>query len=161
MRVLRSGAVLAALCLAAAGSAAGQTATQTVTFEVAAINQIGVSGPPGALVINAATAGSAPNTVTENTTTWAVTTNQTNQKITASIPSNMPAGVTLSVSLAAPSGASSAGSQALSTTAADLVTGITGLNASSLGITYTLTATSAAGQVSSSTRVVTFTITAG
>ncbi|HEY5060339.1 MAG TPA: hypothetical protein VII52_02335, partial [Gemmatimonadaceae bacterium] len=92
---------------------------------------------------------------------WAVTTNQTGAKITGSIASDMPAGLTLSATLAAPAGATSAGKLALSSTAVDLVTTITKLNAGGLGLTYDLDATAAAGVVSSSTRLVTFTITGG
>lgn len=161
MRVLRSGTALAALTLAAAGAAEGQTATQTVQFQVQAINEISVSGAPGTLTINAATAGSAPNSVSDNTTTWAVTTNEASKKVTASIGVAMPTGVTLSVSLGAPTGATSAGAVSLGTVAQDVVTGISTLNQSALGITYTLSATSAAGTVASTSRTVTFTITAG
>ncbi|HEX7940099.1 MAG TPA: hypothetical protein VF483_14015, partial [Gemmatimonadaceae bacterium] len=93
--------------------------------------------------------------------TWAVTTNQTGAKITASIASNMPAGLTLSVNLSAPTGGTSAGAQSLSTTAVDLVTSITKLAQGALGVTYSLAATPSAGVVTSSTRTVTYTITGG
>ena len=141
-------------------SAFAQTATQTVTFEVDAINQITVAGTPS-LLINAATAGSAPTSVTSSGNTWAVTTNQTGAKITASIASAMPTGVTLSANLAAPTGATSNGLLALGTTSTDMVTGITKLNASGLSLTYQLSATAAAGVVTSATKVVTYTITGG
>ncbi len=140
--------------------ATAQTSTQTVTFQVDAINQIAFAGSPS-LVINTATAGSAPTAATA-AATWAVTTNQTSSKITASIGSNMPAGLTLTANLAAPSASgSSAGVQALSTTAVDVVTGITKLAEAGLGVSYSLTATTAAGVVSSTTRTVTYTITGG
>ena len=148
------------LTVALSTAAMAQTATQTVTFQTDAINVISVSGSP-TLTINTAVAGSAPTSVTSSTNSWAVTTNQTGAKITGSIASNMPAGLTLSATLAAPAGATSAGIQALSTAAVDLVTTITKLNASSLGLTYQLDATVAAGVVTSSTRLVTFTITGG
>ena len=148
-----------AFVVGASSAAMAQTANQTVTFQVDAINQIALSGSPS-LVINAATAGNNPTSATANAT-WAVTTNQSGAKITASIGSNMPSGLTLSVSLAAPAGGSSAGSQSLSTTAVDLVTSITKLAQSGLNVTYTLDATPAAGVVSSSTRTVTYTITGG
>ena len=141
-------------------SAFAQTATQTVTFEVDAINQISVAGTPS-MIINAATAGSAPTSVTSSGNTWAVTCNQTGAKITASIPTAMPTGVTLSATLGAPTGATSAGIKALGTTAVDMVTGITKLNASGLSLTYQLDATAAAGVVVSATKVVTYTITGG
>ena len=148
------------LVAAAAASASAQTATQTVTFQVDAINQVGVTGSP-TMAITAAVAGNAPTTVTSSGNTWAVTTNQSTAKITAAIGVAMPAGVTLSATLGAPAGATSAGLKALSTTAVDVVTGITKLNASGLTLTYQLDATSAAGVITSTTRVVTYTITGG
>lgn len=149
-----------ALVLGASGLAKAQTATQTVTFAVNAINVISVAGSPS-LTITTAGAGSAPSSVTDATSTWAVTTNQTGAKITASIASNMPAGLTLSVNLAAPTGATSNGALALSTVAADLVDGITKVAQGGLSMTYTLDATAAAGVVASATRLVTYTISGG
>src|SRR5881394_4241006 len=91
-----------ALMISAAGAASAQTATQTITFQIDAINQIAFSGSPS-LVINTATAGSNPTDATA-AASWAVTTNQSGAKITASIGSNMAAGLTLSSSLSAPAG---------------------------------------------------------
>lgn len=153
--------VAAAGALSLVASAAfAQTATQTVTFQVNAINQISVSGAPS-LTITTASAGSAPTSATDNVSTWSVTTNQSTAKITGSLSAAMPTGLTLSANLAAPSGATSAGLTALGASAVDLVTGITKLNASGLGLTYQLDATTAAGVVASSTRTVTYTITGG
>ena len=149
-----------ALLALTATVAQAQTATQTVTFAVNAINQIAFTGAPS-LTITTAVAGSAPTSVTDATSSWAVTTNQTGAKITASIPAAMPTGLTLSASLAAPAGATSAGFQALGTTAVDVVTVITKLAQGSLAVSYKLDATAAAGVVASSTRVVTYTITGG
>ena len=152
--------ILATLVLlAAANVAQAQTATQTVTFQVDAINQIAFTGSPS-LVINTATAGSGPAAATASGT-WAVTTNQSNAKITASINSAMPAGLTLTANLAAPPGGTSAGAQTLSTTAVDVVTGLTKVAQGSLNVTYDLTATTAAGVVASQSRTVTYTITGG
>lgn len=162
MNAIRTRTIVAAFAFLAAPvvAAFAQTATQTVTFQVDAINQIAVSGTPS-LVINAASAGAAPTSVTSTGSTWSVTTNQTGAKITASIASAMPTGVTLSAQLGAPSGATSAGLKNLGTTAVDLVTGISKLNATGLSLGYQLDATAAAGVVTSTTRVVTFTITGG
>jgi hypothetical protein len=156
-----NGRILATIALVAGATSAAsaQTSNQTVTFQVNAINQIAFVGSPS-LVINTATAGSDPTSATAPAT-WAVTTNQTGAKITASIGSNMPAGLTLSVNLSSPSGASSAGALALSTTAVDLVTSITKLAQAAIGASYSLDATPAAGVVSSTTRTVTYTITGG
>jgi hypothetical protein len=153
-------AILTTGILAGAGYAA-DSATQTVTFEVTAINELSISGNPAPLTVSTATAGGAPNSVSDSTTSYSITTNETNRKITGALNTDMPSGVTLSVSLAAPAGATSAGPQALSTTAADLVTGISTLNETAKTITYQLSAASAAGVVPSGTRTVTLTITAG
>jgi len=160
MKLVRMFALATASAALMSRGALAQTATQTVTFEVDAINQIAVTGTPS-LLINAATAGNAPTSVTSSGNSWAVTTNQSTAWITASIASAMPTGVTLSVTLGAPAGATSAGIKALGTTAVNVVTGITKLNASGLSLTYQLDATPAAGVVTSATRVVTYTITGG
>jgi hypothetical protein len=155
----RTAVALAVVAFAAPAQA--QTANQTVTFEVKPINQIAFVGAPS-LTITTAVAGSAPTSVTDATATWAITTNQSTVKITASIPSAMPAGLTLSANLTAPTlNGTSAGLVALGTAATDMVTGIAKLAQGALGITYKLDATAAAGVVASSTRVVTYTITGG
>lgn len=157
----RSALALALGIMIMAGSASAQTtANQSVTIAVNPINQIAFTGSPS-LTITTATAGSNPTSVSDASATWAVTTNQTGAKITASIASALPVGVTLSVALAAPTGGSSAGTQALGVTAVDVVTGITKLAEGGLGVTYTLGATAAAGVVASTSRVVTYTITGG
>lgn len=138
-------------------------ATSTVTYEVTAINEISVSGAPS-LTVNAAVAGSAPTAVTDTASSWAVTTNDNSvngMKITAAIDTAMPTGVTLTANLTAPTGATSAGALTLGVTAVNAVTGIKLLNESALGITYQLSATSAAGVVVSATKTITYTIVAG
>ena len=160
MKTARIFSIASALSFLALGAAGAQTATQTVTFEVDAINQIAVSGTPS-LTINTATAGSGPSSATSTGNTWAITTNQTGAKITASIASAMPAGLTLSATMGAPTGGTSAGTKALSATAVDMVTGLSKLNASGLSLGYQLDATTGAGVVASGTRVVTYTVTGG
>ena len=152
---------LGLLIVMAGAASASNTATQTITFEVTAINEMSISGNPGALTINSATAGSGPSPVTDATTTYNITTNESSQKITGAITTggNMPANTTLEANLTAPTGGSSAGYTTLSTTAADLVTAISTLNESSKTITYRFSATMAAGILSSDTRVVTLTLT--
>lgn len=136
---------------------AGNTADQTVTYEVTAINEISVSGNPSALTVSAATAGSQPDEVTDSTTTYAITTNQS-KKITGILNSAMPSGVTLKINLVAPTGGTSASDVSLLATAADLVTGITPVAESGKTITYKLSATVAAGVVASANKTVTLTI---
>jgi hypothetical protein len=132
-----------------------------VTYEVTAINELSVSAATAALTVSTATAGSAPDAVSDATTTYAITTNEEGRKITGAINTAMPAGVTLTANLAAPTEGTSIGAVALTATAADLVTGISTLNESGKVITYGLSATSAAGVVAEATKTVTLTITAG
>jgi len=155
---LVSVALIFGLCMNAYSA---DNVTQTVTYEVQAINEITVSGNPGALVISTATAGSQPTAATDATTSYSVTTNGTNKKITGSIDTAMPANTSLLVTLTAPTGGSSAGQVALSTTAQDLVTGISTLAESGLTISYEFTADAAAGVVASSTKTVTLTVADG
>jgi len=155
MTVLGLALVLCNLAIAA------NTAQQTVTFEVSAINEISASGNPGNLVVNTATAGSEPTDDVDNTTTWAVTTNGSNKKMTGAIGTDMPTNTTLEVNLTAPTGGSSSGDVPLTSTAADLVTGVSVIAQSGLSITYTLSATIAAGVVAQAQRTVTLTLTDG
>jgi len=131
---------------------------QTVTFTVQTINEFALSGNPGPLTIDSATAGSDPTDATDSSTTYSITTNDTNKTITGSVDSAMPSGMTLSVELAAPTGATSLGAVSLTTTPQNLVTGIANLAESNLGITYTLSATAAATPEGPSNRTVTLTI---
>lgn len=160
MKASLSASVVALAIAASSTMASAQSATQTVTFAVNAINQISATGSPS-LTVTTATAGSQPTVATDASSSWAVTTNQTGAKISASIASAMPTGLTLSVDLAAPSGATSAGLVQLGTVAADLVTSITKVAQSGMTATYQLSATAAAGVVTSATKVVTLTISGG
>ena len=158
-RMLAIGVAVAALN--AATKADAQTATQLVRFQVNAINQIAVSGSPAPLIISSATAGSAPVSATANGSSYSITTNETNQKITASIDQALPSGVTLDITLAAPAGAASVGLVPLSTSDADLVTGISSTAASALPIVYRLSATPNVQMAAPAARTVTFTIVSG
>ncbi|HXD22471.1 MAG TPA: hypothetical protein VN613_03865 [Gemmatimonadaceae bacterium] len=121
--------------------------------------QLTVSGTPAELTVGAATAGAAPDAVSNSSTSYKITPLPAgNYALTAAIDSPMPAGVTLTVTLAADGTASSSGPVALTTTPNNVVTGITKKTTGNLPITYTVTATPAAGVVPVQTRVVTFTI---
>jgi hypothetical protein len=151
--------VFAATIMARRGDA--QTASQVVRFQVTAINQIGVTGAPAPLVITTATAGAAPTSVTASGGTYAITTNESNKKISASLDEPMPEGVRLDVALGAPTGAMSAGEVSLGTAAADLVTGISVIAESALPITYRLRAETVVHMPVPATRTVTFTVVSG
>jgi hypothetical protein len=155
---------LGLLAMASGAALASSSTTQTVGYSVSAINEIGVSGDPGALNITSTAAGSDPASVTDATTTYSISTNQSTRKITAVLNSAVASGLTLQVGLADPDGAgaaTSAGTVTLTATAADVVTAISTLAASSKTITYTFSATMATGTVSSTSKVVTLTVTAG
>jgi hypothetical protein len=153
---------LATLLLSVSSLAfAGDSANQTVTYEVQAINEISVSGNPGALTVSAATAGSEPTAATDATTTYSITTNGSNKKITGILNTAMPANTALKVTLTAPTGGTSAGQVSLSASAQDLVTGISAVAQSAVGISYEFSATIAAGVVSSAQKTVTLTIADG
>ncbi len=160
MKTFTRTALLAVALVATASAVQAQT-TQTVTYAVNAINQIAFTGAPS-LTITTAVAGSAPTSVTNSASTWAITTNQATVKISASIASAMPTGLTLNASLAAPTlNGTSAGFLALGTTAVDLVTAIDKLAQSGMAVSYRLDATAAAGVVASATKIVTYTISGG
>lgn len=151
----------AAASLFVSGAAHAQsTASHNVSYSVSAINQIAVTGAPS-LSITTATAGSAPASVTDATSSWAITTNQTTKKLTASLNTAMPTGVTLEVSAAAPSGATGAGFQTLGTSSVDVVTAISQVAGSGMALTYRLSATLAAGAITSATKTVTYTLVTG
>lgn len=129
-------------------------------FDSALADDITVSGNPGALIVNSATAGSDPDAASDATTTYGVDITTDNKKITGAINTAMPANTSLKVTLAAPSGATSVGQVTLSTSAQDLVTGLlNGTNENGLSITYEYSSTIEAGVISSSSKTVTLTIT--
>jgi hypothetical protein len=160
MTLTRRIAILLGLLTAAPWSVKAQVTTLTVSFAVNPINVIAFTGNP-ALAITTAVPGNNPTTVMNSTARWAVTTNQTGAKITASIPVNVPAGLTLSVNLAAPTGGTSLGYKTLSTVGVDLVTGITKRNQANQVVNYRLAAIPTAAIVPLTTRVVTYTLTGG
>lgn len=139
---------------------AANIAAQTISFSIQAINEISVSGEPGLMIISMGTAESGPSYVTDSSTIYNITTNESSKKITGQITSggNMPQGVTLEANLRAPSRGNSQGYRSLSTAAADLVTAINREAEGGMVITYRLSATATAGLVDSDTRVVTLTL---
>ena len=120
--------------------------------------QITVSGSPAQMKVSAATAGLAPTAVSNSLTTFSVTKPALGKSrtITAHINAAMPAGVTLQVTFQSAGNGSSNGGVALSTTAQDVITGITA-RITGATITYQLSASVAAGVVPLQTRIVTFT----
>lgn len=137
---------------------AATTANATITYTIGSIDSISISGSPGPLVINSATAGSAPTGAVDSSTSYSVTTNNTSRMVTGSLATDMPTGVSLSVNLDAPDGSTSEGDVVLSSTPICLVDGISNIFQGALGVTYTLTATVDASCVTGATNTVTFTV---
>lgn len=140
-----------------------QTATQTVSFRVIAQSRLDIATSPAPLFVRSATARNVPTSASVSGTTWAITTNEANQKVVGAIDSPMPAGLSLAVSLGAPAGAASRGSAALGVASVDLVTGLSSVSASALPMVYTLNSSASASALASGggTRRVTYTITSG
>lgn len=122
-------------------------------------DSLSLSANPSAFTINSATAGQQPNSVTNSSTTYSVTTLNTVRSINGKLSANMPTGVTLTVSLAAPTGATSLGAVSMTSVAQNLITGIP-KNTTSTGkvVTYTLSATVNAAKVTNGTRTLTLTV---
>ena len=78
---------------------AGNTANQTVGFEVGPIAELSVSGNPGLLNVHTATAGQNPDPAADTSTTYALTSNLSHARITASLDANMPTHVELDLHL--------------------------------------------------------------
>lgn len=122
--------------------------------------KITVSGSPGLLQISTAVPGLPPTSVSNSTTTYTLSGRiKANNKITAQINSAMPSGVTLALRMAVPSGGTSLGDVALGIVARDILTNFPkGSKGTAFAITYTLSATVAAGVVPLTSRTVTLTI---
>lgn len=155
---LVSALLITLFCTAVWAANDTNSASVTITISVSPINVIAISGGAVTLSVNSAVAGSAPTSVTDETHTYAITTNEQHRAIQASIDADMPQGVTLLMSLESPSAEATSTVVALSTTPARAVTGISTLAVANKKITYTMNATADAGVVPTITRVVTLTI---
>jgi hypothetical protein len=137
---------------------AGTSATQLVTYEVRPISEISVSGNPQPLIIWKAEAGSEPVEVTDSSTSYSITSNSHNSKITGMINENMPASTELLCTLQAPDEGQSQSQVKLINTPKELVSLINKKNISNLTITYIFRAQVDAGQIESQQKIITFTI---
>ena len=136
--------------------AQANVASQQVTINVNEIAVISVVGNVS-MTINAATAGQAPDAVTA-ASTYHMTTNGSDKKITSELDVNMPTGLTLNTTMAAPTGATSEGKKSLSTSSVDLVKSITRVRGAGLALNYQAVATVDA-EPDTVVRTVTYTIT--
>jgi hypothetical protein len=163
VRTMIMSAVLVAAAAASGHAQANSTATQDITIDIQAINRIAVDGGAQTVTFGASsvvTPGQSPDDQTISTT-WAVTTNQPNTKVTAGIATAITGGVTLKVNMAGPTGASGGTDVALTDGADhDVVTGINKQAQSGMALTYKVSAPVSAG-VTSITRTVTYTVVGG
>lgn len=144
--------LLALVAVVAFGAFAQSTqATQTVTLTVNAIYKIAVTGSPSLTIASDDfTAGSGSATVSDAATAkYSYTTNTATNKITAALDAALPTGVTLTCDMGT-------GAVSLSNTAATVISNLARGASSNVGISYALTATTAADAFSGS-RTVTFT----
>lgn len=149
---------LAALAFLALPAVA-QTATQNVTIVVPEVELISVNDAAKTITFTTPTAGNNFADATASSS-YNLTVNTTNNKITGALSAAYATGITLKATLGAPTGASSAGAVTLGTTAVNLVTGVGTVAQTGLAIGYTASATAAAGPNGpGETRTVTFTIT--
>jgi hypothetical protein len=126
----------------------------------ASAQTLNVSGNPGLLRISTAIAGSEPIAVANSSTTYTAVTGNPNRihKITARLSAPMPVGVTLTATFAAPPSATSLGPVSLDAIDRDVVMDIPRRTTATQAITYTLSATVAAGVIPNSSRTVTLTL---
>lgn len=151
-------AILALLFVTGLASAQSNVATQQVNIDVREISVLAIQGGPVSLVIDSATAGQELNSASA-TSSYMLTTNGEDKRITAELDSNMPNGITLSATWEAPAGAASEGKRVLTNRPVTLVNGIT--RTRDMGaITYEASATLEAG-VTQVSRTVLYTVTDG
>jgi hypothetical protein len=157
--------VLSSVSIALSESALAQaTAQQNLTLAVNTIYRITTSGNPAPLTITTGTAGSDNLTaVTDNSTTYSITQNYGNTvRISANLDTPLPAGYNLEIALASTLG-TSAGvvdlSNSTSGSAVNVVTSVQRGADAGQSITYKFSALASAGTMSSSAKIVTFTLT--
>jgi len=155
--------VLAKLILTciSGSAAASDSAMQQVQIQVKPIDEITLSGVTPSLTIDTADAGADPVATEADGGGYAITTNGEQRKITASLGAELPTGVILSMRMSAPSGGQSRGWQALGAAPAEMVTGITRVAATGIGVRYRLEARVDAGVVTARTETVSVTLTDG
>lgn len=138
----------------------GSTASQMVTLEVKPVTKISVSGDPGTLIIADALPGVEKSSVSDENSTYSITTNLESMKIVASINAPMPSGTRLMLALNS-SKAISSGVVDISSalTSVNVVTGIGKTSEHNQTIRYTFEAGAEAGEIETDSRIITLTLT--
>lgn len=143
----------------AAELCASVTTSQGLVVAVSEIYTISVSNSSVSLNLVVPAAGSDFSPAVDSSTAYNLSVNSSQiRKITAGLNQALPSGMSLSLNLAAPSGATNQGSVLLSTSAQDLVRGISHIASSNLNITYTLNCLVGESVVGSGSVVVTITL---
>lgn len=155
-------AIVALSAIAFQAAFAQASANQSVTLAVGSIQKMSVSGNPAPLTISNGAAGTdALTAVSDNSTTYSETHNGAAPlKITAGIDVALSAGFKLEIALASVKG-TTAGTVDISnaTSAVDVVTGVARGADNGKTITYTFSANASAGELPSTTKTITLTIT--
>ena len=140
--------LVTAVSLAASSGALAQSAAHDVKMKVDPSNRIEFSGARSLQPNSSAAAR------------WAVTTNETGTKVTATINASLPAGLVLSVRFSAPTGAHSSGARRLGAIGVDLVTDNSRQYSGVLPAIVRLDAPAAA-RMTATSRTLTLTVTNG
>ncbi|MEP0546793.1 MAG: hypothetical protein ABJF88_07670 [Rhodothermales bacterium] len=163
MRVTAFFALLV-LCTGLATTAQAQSDAQDVTIVVPSVNAFEIPTNAVTITVVAPAAGQQTGTGSNASTGYNLTTNNSSMKITGQLDALYPTGISLQVLLGTPT-ASSGGSAGtttqttLSTSAQDLITGISRAYGSNVTIGYTASATAGAVPNAGVTQTVTYTLT--
>jgi hypothetical protein len=133
--------------------------TATVNYSVSAINEVAIDDASETFAISTATAGAQPDNDTDSGA-YDITTNcaANAKKLTAALDLAMPTGTTLVMNVTAPTGGTSANDVTLTAVAQNVVTAIDGVAEANIVISYTFTATVAAGVVTNTPKTLTLTL---
>jgi hypothetical protein len=133
--------------------------SQNVAFSVQAVNEIAVAGDFNITNVKTAMVNFQSIKVINAVSTYLITTNEENKKITGVLNTILPKDSSLSISLEAPTGAISVGSVDLKNVPADLVTRVSKVAEADKVITYTFSAPVSTQLTTPFSQIVTLTIT--
>ncbi len=136
------------------------TATQTLILEVRSVASISVTGDPSPLRITTGEAGSATLSVSDASTSYNITSNRPNMKLSVSVDEPVPPGTRLFVEMEGATGVSAGRVEISDATApVDAVTGIDKGTVTGQTISYVLEADAARGPLAAESRTIILTLT--
>jgi hypothetical protein len=133
--------------------------SQAVTFSVQAVNEIAIARDLSITGIKTVTVNSQSIKVINAISTYLITTNEENKKITGVLNTILPKDSRLNISVEAPTGAISVGGVDLKNVPTDLVVGVSKVAEAEKVITYTFSAPVSTRLDTSLSQMVTLTIT--